>query len=107
MSAGYPQSGHEKFIYKHNTQQLNQLFTDQNLEMARKARHEMDSVIYNGPYKASYESVALHKTPEWFIDANVYGSAEAVAEMQLIWDIVDADDIQAFKFKNPRPNGKS
>ncbi|MFO7933444.1 MAG: alpha-L-fucosidase [Bacteroidales bacterium] len=29
----------------------------------------MDSVIYNGPYKANYESLSLHRTPNWFRDA--------------------------------------
>jgi len=60
---------YEKFIYKQKTHQLYQLYSEKHLEKARKSWKEMDSVIYNGPYKASYESLSLHQTPEWFRDA--------------------------------------
>ena len=66
----YPQqTGHAKFISKHSTSQLYQLFTEQHLEKARKACRAMDSVIDQGPYKANSESISLHQTPEWFKDA--------------------------------------
>ena len=69
MSQAYPQDGHEKFIYKHNIRELHRLYAEKHIENARKASREMDSVIFNGPYKANYESLSLHPTPEWFMDA--------------------------------------
>ena len=67
---GYAQeSGTKKFVYKQKTQQLYQMFTKQQIEKAKQSRMEMDSVIYNGPYKANYASLSLHQTPEWFRDA--------------------------------------
>ncbi len=70
LSNVYPQNnGYDKFIYKPKIHQLYQLFSEQHLEKAKKSCIEMDSVIYNGPYKANYESLSLHQTPEWFRDA--------------------------------------
>ena len=61
--------GYEKFIYKHKTEELYQLFTEQHLERVKKSFQEMDSMIHTGPYKANYESLSLHQTPEWFRNA--------------------------------------
>jgi alpha-L-fucosidase len=67
---GYPQNQqNEKFIFKHNTYQLHELFSGQHLDKAKESRRKMDSVVFNGKYKANYESLSQHKTPEWFMDA--------------------------------------
>ena len=51
------------FIYKHTTEELKK-FTKKHIQMAEKAVEEMDEVIFNGPYKASFGSLTTHPTPD-------------------------------------------
>ena len=55
------------YIYKYSTSQLTQ-FTKQHVENAKQAREDMDKVIFEGPYKASFASLSNHSTPEWYMD---------------------------------------
>ncbi len=55
------------YIYKHSTSQLKK-FTKQHVKNAAKDLEEMDKVIFDGPYKASYASLSEHATPEWYMD---------------------------------------
>jgi len=55
------------FIYKSSTFQLKK-FTKQHLKNAAVDLEDMDKVIFNGPYKASFASLSEHTTPEWYMD---------------------------------------
>ncbi len=58
----------EPYIYKYTTQELTK-YTDDLIAKAEQALAEMDEVIHNGPYKATFTSLSNHETPEWFQDA--------------------------------------
>ena len=57
----------EPYIYKHTTEELKK-FTKQHVKRAAKDLEEMDQVIFEGPYKASFASLSEHPTPEWYMD---------------------------------------
>ena len=59
---------YEPYIYKYSTKKLKK-FTPKHIKKAAVAVEQMDEVIFNGPYKASFTSLSEHQTPEWFKDA--------------------------------------
>ena len=58
---------HKPYIYKHTTEELKK-FTKQHVKSAAKDLKDMDKVIFDGPYKASFASLSEHATPEWYMD---------------------------------------
>jgi len=56
------------FVFKHTTFQLKDL-TKQLVQNAKRAIDEMEHVVFEGPYKASFASLSKHPTAEWYKDA--------------------------------------
>ena len=54
----------EPFIYNHTTEELKKL-TKKHVLMVGKVVEEMEEIIFNGPYKASFGSLTIHPAPEW------------------------------------------
>jgi hypothetical protein len=59
------------YVYPHSTARIQEMYSGPHMENARRSVREMDSVILNGKYKANFESVSRHKTPEWYMDAKL------------------------------------
>jgi len=58
---------YKPYIYEQSTYQLKK-YTKQHIENAQQALEDMDKVIFDGPYKASFASLNEHATPEWYMD---------------------------------------
>ena len=57
------------YKYQYTVEQLSKSYSAEVMNKAKKATAEMETVIKNGPYKANYDKIDRHRTPEWFIDA--------------------------------------
>ncbi|MEM9674560.1 MAG: alpha-L-fucosidase [Bacteroidota bacterium] len=58
----------QPYIYEKSTQQLKK-DTKEHLKRAAQEMADMEKVIYDGPYKATFASLSNHHTPEWYQDA--------------------------------------
>jgi len=61
--------GYQPFHYPKSAQELLEQETPALLERSYLAWNKMRDVIAKGPYRAEHESIAMHRCPEWFLDA--------------------------------------
>jgi len=61
---------YKPYEYKYSTEQLKKI-TKQHVKRASQELAEMNRIISQGPFSASFESLSGHATPEWYKDAKL------------------------------------
>jgi len=61
----------QAYVYRHSIADLRRLEGEALRKRARRDWKEIEATIARGPYAASWDSLAKHPVPEWYVDAKL------------------------------------
>jgi len=64
-------AGYQPFRYPRTPEEIRRSETAALTERAGAARREMEATIARGPFQGTFDSIATHRAPDWFLDAKL------------------------------------